>query len=330
MAEKVTIQEIAEMTGVSPSTVSRVLNQPDLVKPNTRETVYSAIKELNYLPPARKQDNQEKKYTLGLAVPNIRLTQVGELIREIEIALENTEYDLLVINMKNERNVYEFFRKNPDHQKKIDALMIFSAKLDEAGSSWFRSLDIPVIIMQNRCHKEKSISNNNYLGGYDATKFLLSRGYTKIAFIGWNPVDEHLSDRLIGYKNAIASEGVIFENSMVSLTSLNVKGGYEATKSLLKQYSPDAIFYASDNMAMGGFKYFKENTIHVPDDIGIIGFDDLEFAGILGLTTMKQFIDVKARIAVTYLLDRLKGKIEMPLEEELCITPKIIIRNSTN
>ena len=181
MAEKVTIQEIAELTGVSPSTVSRVMNQPDLVKPNTRETIYSAIKELKYLPPARKQDNQEKKYTLGLAVPNIRLTQVGELIREIEIVLENTEYDLLVINMKNERSVYEFFRKNSNYQKKIDALMIFSAKLGEEGSSWFRSLDIPVIIMQNRCHKEKSISNNNYLGGYDATKFLLSRGYKKIA-----------------------------------------------------------------------------------------------------------------------------------------------------
>ncbi len=116
---------------------------------------------------------------------------------------------------------------------------------------------------------------------------------------------------------------------MTSFAPLSVGGGYEATKNLLKREKPDAIFYACDSMAYGGYKYFKEKSILVPQDIGIMGFDDYEMSSIMGLTTMKQFIGVKTKMAVNYLLDRLSGRLKNPHAEEICITPKLIIRSST-
>ena len=98
---------------------------------------------------------------------------------------------------------------------------------------------------------------------------------------------------------------------------------------MFSKYRPDAIFYACDTMAFGGYKYLYENNISIPEDIGIVGFDDLKFASVIGLTTMNQFIDSKAKIAISYLLDRLSGKIQTPQEEEICVTPQLSIRSST-
>jgi len=82
-------------------------------------------------------------------------------------------------------------------------------------------------------------------------------------------------------------------------------------------------------MAYGGYQYFINNGISIPNDIGIVGFDDLEFSSVIGLTTMKQYIKAKVKLAISYLLDRLSGKIDSPSKEEISITPKLIIRNST-
>jgi len=82
-------------------------------------------------------------------------------------------------------------------------------------------------------------------------------------------------------------------------------------------------------MAYGGYQYFINNGISIPNDIGIVGFDDLEFSSVICLTTMKQYIKAKVKLAISYLLDRLSGKIDSPSKEEISITPKLIIRNST-
>ncbi len=329
MEDRVTIHEVAELAKVSTSTVSRVLNRPGIVKADTRDAVYSAIEELNYVPPSPKQEGREKKSIIGLAVPDVRLTMLSELVQEIEVELEKTEYDLLIINMKKERNVSKFFRENALYRKKIDGLIIFSAHMDKESAEGFRSMNIPVVLIQNRSHWAKSISTNNYLGGFDGTEFLVSRGYRRIAFIGWTPDDAHLSDRLNGYKNALEKVGIPFVPEMAFFSRIDPDGGYEATERLLESYQPEAIFYACDAMAMGGYRYFREKNIRVPEDIGVIGFDDLEPAAIFGLTTMKQFIQVKAKMAISYLLEGLTGKLLQPSNEEICITPKIVVRNST-
>lgn len=329
MAKRVTIHDIASLTGVSPSTISRVLNHPDIVNSSTKSLVFNAMEKLDYVPQGLKHNEVEKKSIIGLAVPDINLPMLGEIIREINSELAATEYDLLLINMKGERSVSKFFLENTNYRKKIDAVIIFSAFMDGKSVEFFRAINVPVVIIQNRCKQEKSISTNNYLGAFDAVQYLINRNYTRIAFIGWDPKDDHLNDRFYGYKNAIEKAGFTFITNMTSYAPLSIDGGYNATKILLEQSNPDAVFYACDSMAYGGYKYFKEKSIAVPKDIGIIGFDDYEMSSIMGLTTMKQFIGVKTKMAVTYLLDRLSGKILNPHAEEICITPKLIVRSST-
>jgi LacI family transcriptional regulator len=120
-----------------------------------------------------------------------------------------------------------------------------------------------------------------------------------------------------------------FQADMTAFSALSVEGGYEATARLFEEAAPDGIFYACDSMAYGGYRYFLEQEIRIPADLGIVGFDDLEFSSVLGLTTMKQYIQNKVKIAVSYLLDRLSGNIETPSNEEISITPKLVIRSST-
>ncbi len=329
MAKKVTIHDIAARAGVSPSTVSRVLNHPGIVNGKTRESIFKAMEDLEYIPQASIHNETEKKSIIGLAVPDVRLPMLGDIIRDINTELADTEYDLLLINMKGERIVSRFFIENTKYRKKIDAVIIFSAIVDDVSVDFFRSINIPVVVLQNRCNREKSISTNNYLGAYDAVTYLLGRKYRRIAFIGWKPGDNHLNDRFYGYKNAIEKAGIGFRPDMTEYAPLSMEGGYNATKLLLAGNKPDAIFYACDSMAFGGYRYFAEAGITIPDDMGIIGFDDYDMASVVGLTTMKQFIGIKTKMAVTYLLDRLSGRIKNHNSEEVCITPRLVVRGST-
>ncbi len=322
----VSINEVARKAGVSASTVSRVLNHPDLVKPLTRESIFTAMAELNYSPAGKRR---RRSNILGLAVSDIRIPLIGKLVLEIEEELKETPYDLLIFNMNTKKEIHKFFRKKLGYKKKFDGLIVFSADLDRESLDFFRSQDIPVVLLQNRCQGEKSISTNNYQGVFDAINFLIDKEYKNIAFVGWEPEDAHLIDRFHGYKNAIEKGGLPFDENCTAFSFLSTKGGYLATRELFNGCCPDAIFYASDSLAFGGYQYFREKGITVPGDIGIVGFDDLEMASVFALTTMDQFVRVKARMAVSYLIDRLSGKLTSPLEEEIWISPKLVIRGST-
>jgi len=319
------IKSVAEKAGVSISTVSRVLNHPNIVKSKTKEKVYSTMRDVQYFP---SKKNAKQNNIIGLAIPDVNIDFVGKLIRALEKVLEDTKYNLLLINMKKERQVSNYFRESADLQN-IDAMIILSAAMDDESVDLFRTMNIPVVLVQTRCEREKSICTNNYEGGFNATQFLIDRGYKNISFIGWKPEDDRVADRFFGYKNAIEKAGFLFRPEMTLFDSLSIDGGYQATIRLFKECRPDAIFYACDSMSFGGYKYFKKKGIRIPEDIGIVGYDDLEVASVLGLTTMKQFVNVKARIAVSYLVDRLSGKIKAPLEEELCVSPRLVIRDST-
>jgi LacI family transcriptional regulator len=258
------------------------------------------MKKYNYF---QTKNPNKRNNIIGLAIPNMGIEFVGKLIISLEKELINTDYDLLLINLKGQRNLNGKFIEISFINKKIDALIFFSTTIDKEGIEFFRNFNIPIVFIQAICNKEKSIVTNNYTGVFTATTFLINQGYKNIAFIGWQPEDKHLEDRFNGYKNALDKFNIKFYPEMVSYNSLSIDGGYNATKDLLKKYSPDAIFYACDTMAYGGYKYFNENNIKIPGDIGIIGFDDLEISSVLGLTTMRQFYESKARLAIDYLLN---------------------------
>jgi len=330
MPEKVTLETIAREAGVSTSTVSRVLNQPGLVNSETRRDVYAALDKHGYIPQADSRAVQERKHVIGVAIHDFHLSVFADLLRAVEDELTNTPYDALIINMRGERDAYRFFREHTEYRRKIDALLAFSVDLSSAGAQFLESLNLPVVLLQARCRHAKSISTNNFLGGHDAAGHLLSRGYRRIAFVGWDRrEDQRLRGRYAGYRNALEEHELQPEEELAEFDQLSVDGGYEATARLFQRVRPDSVFYACDSMAIGGLRYFREHRIGVPEEVGVMGFDDIEAASAVGLTTMRQFIETKARMAVDHLMGRLEGEIRETDHEEVSISPKLVVRATT-
>lgn len=321
------LKDVAEYAKVSQSTVSRVINNPELVKAATREQVLSAMAHLGYTP--QVAETRSRRNVIGLAIPDINLEINAEFIRELGRRLDGTPYDLLLFNMKRSREISTYFRDNAAFHKKIDALIITSASLDPESLAFFRSVKLPIVVLQSRCRGELVIGTNNYLGGQDAVRHLTDLGLLKIGFVGWDLDDERLSERFNGYKSVMEGRGPGYEEALVSMGPLSIDGGYRATASLYESQQPEAIFYASDSMAFGGYKYFREHGIRVPEEVSLVGFDDLPMSAVIGLTTMKQFIETKIDMAVSYLLDKLAGKNPPVPQKEYSITPELVVRSST-
>jgi LacI family transcriptional regulator len=329
MSERVRITDIAERAGVSIATVSRVLNEPERVRAATRDTVYAAMRTLNYVPPTVKRDPETLSHIIGVFAPNLLLDSVTELVRAVEAELADTAFDLLLVNMRGTRDFGSFINEHPHLLKKVDAAIVFSADISERAVAYMKSADVPLVLMQARSQLVRSLSNNNFLGGQDAATHLLECGYRRIAFVGWEPWDDHVADRLAGFKSSLARFDVILEASDTFYAPLSASGGYEATVRLLEGPIPDAVFYACDIMAIGGLKRFREVGMSVPGQIGVMGFDDLSIAAAVGLTTMRQYFSKKAQMIVEYLLGRLSGEIRIDEAEELQISPGIVVRDTT-
>lgn len=322
-----TVKELSRLTGVSSSTISRVINHPELVNPETRDKVMAILEESNFTLP---KHNKRQKHIIGLTFSDARSLFTFTLMSAIERHLANTPYQLLLFDMKARQNVYHYFSQHLDYLAKIDGLIISAALLDDEGVEFFRSMDIPVVLLQSRCPNEKSISTNNFLGGQDAARYLMSRGYKRIGFVEWEPNDEHIHDRFMGFTSAMQQEGLILPERWHVSGELSSEGGYEATKQLISQGDyPEVIFYGCDDMAAGGFRYLREHDLRIPEDIGIMGFDDLSIAETIGLTTMKQFVQKKSDMAINYLLGRLSGEISSDQIDEISITPNLVVRSST-
>ncbi|HKK48602.1 MAG TPA: LacI family DNA-binding transcriptional regulator [Alkalispirochaeta sp.] len=329
MGEKVRISDIAEQAGVSIATVSRVLNEPERVRAATRDDVYSAMRALRYVPPTVHRDPDTLSHIIGVFAPNLFLDSLTELVRAVEAELTETSFDILLVNMRGNRDFAQFIQTNPHLLKKIDAAIVFSADISASAVDYMKSADIPVVLLQSRSQLVRSVSNNNFLGGQDAATHLLDCGYRRIAFVGWEPWDDHVADRLAGFRSTLTRSGITLDDDHIAYGALSAEGGYEATARLLKKMEPDAIFYGCDMMAVGGLKQFREMGVAVPDEIGIMGFDDLSIAGAIGLTTMRQFFSNKAQMIVEYLIGRLSGEIRTDQPEELQISPGLVVRNTT-
>ncbi|MCK5155587.1 MAG: LacI family DNA-binding transcriptional regulator [Spirochaetales bacterium] len=327
MDKKSTLQEISRIAGVSASTVSRVINHPELVKPDTLSKILEVIHE-NQMDISLR--STKRKQIIGFTFSDVHSLFTSTLVGEIGSKLVETPYQMLLFNMGSRQNVYHYFRQHLDYLSKIDGLIISSAVLDNDGVTFFRKMGIPIVLLQARCEHEKSISNNNFRGGQDAARFLISRGYTDMGFVSWEPRDEHIHDRLEGFASELRKTGLSLPESRQYSEELSMDGGYRATKQIFAEENPpQVLFYGCDYMAAGGFRYFRENGIRIPEDVGIMGFDDLEIAGAIGLTTLDQFIAKKSQMAVDYLLARLKGEELHDQIDEICITPRVVVRSST-
>lgn len=308
-----TIYDVAEHSGVSISTVSRVLNAPQSVNPETRQRVLKSIDALEFVPRAEASARARKATRrIGVLAPFFAyLPSFSQRLRGITTALSDSSYELVVYNTNSEANTHTQLENLPV-SRRIDGLIVMSIVIDNEEVKRFVRNQLPTVTIELTHSQLSGIEIDNVAGGRLAAQYLLERGYHDFAFIGDNKefirkytVQTNIA-RLEGFRSQLAEAGVELRPEYVQLGSYRLEDGYAMSQRLLDLPKPPrVIFAASDMLALGVLKAARERGISVPNQLAVIGFDDLEIADYVGLTTITQALDESGRVAVELLLARL-------------------------
>jgi len=311
MKNKVTIYEVAEHAGVSITTVSRVLNSPGSVSPVSKKKVLDAMKELDFVPRAEAVARARKDFRrIGVIVPFFTSPSFVQRIRGITGALSSTEYELIIYTIETQEQLRDYYVSLPV-ARKVDGLIILALPVDEEDVERFRVHDLPVVLVEVQHGGLSGITIDNRYGGRLAAEYLVSRGYRTMGFLGEGgqpAYSLHATDeRYSGFKDALHSMGYEIRNEHAAFHEFGMENTVKAAVGLLSGSDrPDAIFAASDIEAVGVIKAARSIGLEVPGDIAVIGFDDIDLADYMGITTINQSLDESGVTAVELLLEKMR------------------------
>lgn len=289
-----TMKDIARMTGLSESTVSRVLNNRPYIKQATRERVLQAAKELDYRPNALARGlARNRTQVIGLVIGRISNLFFGEVIRGIEEVVNLHGYSLILcvtgMEPRKELHYIDVLR-----QQKVDGMIFMSGFFPHELQKAIVHSGIPTIAISRLVLQEEilSVRIDDFKEAKAATDYLISLGHQRVGFIS-GPLQDPTAgaSRLEGYKQSLVENNIAFDPALVQESDFRLNGGYEGMLRLLTlRRRPTAIFAANDEMAIGAIKACKEKGLQVPRDLAVVGFDDTLFAAISDppLTTVAQ------------------------------------------
>jgi LacI family transcriptional regulator len=332
-SSNLTIDQIADIAGVSRTTVSRVLNNRPDVNRATRQRVLSLIEEHNYHPNAfAKAISSQKSHNVGLVIPYeadyIFLNPFFvEVLRGISTTMDRQEYSLLVSYAHGEDPAASFRRK------KVDGFIVLSpGSLHHGLIESMQEVGAPFVSTSRLADQVNMtyVDVDNRAGGRLAAEHLLALGHRRIVYVG-KPSLTSSHDRLQGVRDAFESRQLALADELImEATGSTERHGYEAAELLLTRISePTAIFLANDMMAIGAIKSLAEHGLRVPEDLSIIGFDDVPMAQYCAppLTTVRQPAFEKGALAAQMLIECLEGEECVPQSRTLPV--ELIVRNST-
>lgn len=332
--KRATIKDVAELAGVSTATVSHVINNTRHVEANTKQSVILAMKELGYQVNslARSLRSGETK-TIGLIVPDASNLFFADIARQIEnIGYENG-YSVILCNSDNDIEKQRHYI-NTLIAKQIDGAIFISAGESSEDLEKLANSNIPVVVADRNVPLSLAdvVLLDNEEAGYLAVRHLLELGHRKIGCIT-GPFDISPSmQRVSGYKRALQEYGVSVLEDYIVAGDFTFKGGNTSMGVLLNlENRPTAVFVLNDMMAIGAISTARRFNLQVPQDISIVGFDDIELASAINpsLTTIAQPIQEMAKIAAERLIDKMiSGGFDLE-NEKFLLKAKLIIREST-
>ncbi len=330
-SHSVTIFDIAREAGVSYSTVSRVLNGFEFVKESTRERVTEAAKRLGYVAnlQARSLAGGNSRI-IGVLVPTLSNGYIGDIISGIDDELARVDYDLMMYTTHRQRGKESTY-VNTLTNGPTDGLLLIVPLMPTEYLTALQQRNYPHVLVDQADPTGKSsvIDSTNWQGAYDGTRYLIELGHRRIGFIT-GLMDLHSAvDRLEGYKSALADHNTPFEKELVVEGDYLQSGGYNAAHKLLNQPpAPTAIFASNDLEAIGAMEAIRERGLQIPDDISVIGFDDIPQASIVypKLTTVRQPLDQMGRLAARLLLEQIENPDRPP--RRITLATQLIIRDS--
>lgn len=320
------------MAGVSTSTVSHVINKDRFVSEAIREKVESAIKALNYAPSALARSlkiNQTR--TIGMLITASTNPFYSELVRGVERNCFERGYSLVLCNTEGDEQ-----RMNSNletlMQKRVDGLLLLCTETHQPSREILqRYPSVPTVMMDWAPFDGDSdlIQDNSLLGGDMATQYLINKGHTHIACIA-GPLDKTPARlRLEGYRDAMARAGLTIHDGDEIIGNFEFSGGFEAMQMLLAlEARPQAVFICNDAMAVGAYLALYQAGLRVPQDIAIVGYDDIELAQYMTppLTTIHQPKDELGELAIDVLIHRISDPTQQ--QQRLQLTPVLMERGS--
>lgn len=292
---KTTIKDVAALAGVSISTVSRVMNNPETVVQEKREKVLAAIEELNYHPNALARGLIYKRTnTYGVLITDVSNMYSAEVLKGMEEAANKRGMNVIICNTDLDKGKMAAYL-NVLKEKQVDGILYTSEPVFEDDYRLLQSLNVPVVLVstESTIYPLASVKINDVQAGFDATRYLIEHGHCKIGMVSGPATDVIAGEpRYSGYVKALAESNIEINHDLfVEHGDYRFHGGYEAMKRLLnKNKDITAVFVASDEMALGAISYMREVGIKVPEEISVIGFDNtkVSYMSIPKLTTVAQ------------------------------------------
>lgn len=278
----VTIRDVAQLAGVAPGTVSKVLNNAPHISEETKARVEEAVRKLNFRRNTIARSlKMSHTATLGLITDDLEGVFTMSMMRGVEAVASAQGFSVFLCNS------YGDMAREKDHlqvllDKQVDGIILLSGyKVHERGAPALDLGQVPTVYLYQytRAVSASCIIPDDLGGGVIATRHLLELGRRRIGFLNGPPHYEATHRRLDGYRQELTTHGVAFDPALVRVGKWNEASGYQMTHELLALSDlPDALFCASDSLAVGALEALRERGVRVPEDIAVVGFDNRNFA----------------------------------------------------
>lgn len=326
----VTIVDVARESGVSYSTVSRVLSGFEFVKDETRQRVLNAAQRLGYVVNIGARSLAGgKSQIIGVLVPGLDNGYIGEIARGIDEELSRVNYDLMVYTTHRHQGKELTYARAIANGLTDGLLLIVPLVRDYLQA--FQEQQFPYVLIDqgdptNRSHV---VDSTNWQGAYEATKYLIELGHQRIGIITGLMEITSAGERLEGYKSALTDHNIAFDPDLVAMGDFWQPRAYQAALELMALTNPPtAIFASNDLSAFGAMEAVRESGLRIPEDVSIIGFDDVPQAALVHpkLTTVRQPLDQIGRVAVRMLLEQIDNPGHPP--RRVTLATRLVVRDS--
>jgi LacI family transcriptional regulator len=328
-----TIREVANLAGVAPITASRVINDTGYASEDVRQRVKQAAEQLNYVPNILARSLKSKRtHTLALVITDITNPFWTTVARGVEDAASEKGYNVIFCNTDESAQKQKAYLQTLI-QKQVDGVLLVPASSEENPIEFLRQQNVQVVLLDRSLPNTKVdvIRCDSKDGAYQLVKLLIKIGHRNIAILRGPRGVSSAEDRMSGYQLALQETGLETNNQLIFSGEFSVESGYQMTKKLLSMSPrPTAMFASNNFIAIGALKALHDANISVPEEMSVVGFDDLPLAIVVDpfLTVADQPAYEMGRLATQRLLEHLDGEVIDEIKET--ILPVLIIeRKST-
>ena len=327
----ITLKMVAERAGVSVNTASRAINHKSDINQETKKRILKVAQELGYVRNDTAVALRTKKTgTLGVVIADNRNPFYAEVLNGMEVAAREKNYHIILANTQRD------YKKEEEAinlllAKRVDGLLIAPVQDRDDDIKKLVEANIPFVIVGRDFENIEvdAVYNDEVKGGFLATEYLIKKGHKRIALIDGFLYKSPAKGRLDGYKKALNKYRISLDESLISVGDINIEDGYERTRQMLgKNLDFTAIFAYNDMMTFGVMQAIREKGLRIPEDIGLVGYDDIPFSSLISpaLTTIrieKQELGIES---VKLLLSHINGNREKP--KKIMLDVDIIVRKT--